>query len=83
MCLPGSRGRVIVLGGSFEGVTYVYVLTGRFRRSPPLVEVRTWSQHLTAGLEPAATDDDLDKAEAAIEQFVPYLTEIIDQRRGR
>jgi cytochrome P450 len=44
-------------------------------------ELREWSQHLTASLEPTATDDTLDAAEGAIEQLVPYLIEIIDERR--
>ncbi len=44
-------------------------------------ELRQWSQHLTASLEPTANDDDLDRAEAAIAQFGPYLVEIIEQRR--
>jgi len=44
-------------------------------------ELREWSQHLTASLEPTANDDDLDRAEAAIAQFGPYLVEIIEQRR--
>jgi len=44
-------------------------------------ELREWSQHLTASLEPTATDETLDAAEAAIEQLVPYLIEIIDERR--
>ncbi len=45
------------------------------------VELREWSQHLTASLEPTANDDDLDRAEAALEQFIPYLREIIAERR--
>jgi cytochrome P450 len=44
-------------------------------------ELRDWSQHLTASLEPTATDETMDAAEAAIEQLVPYLIEIIDARR--
>jgi cytochrome P450 len=45
-------------------------------------ELRGWSQALTAGLEPAATMDDLDDAEAAVLQLVPYLVEIIEERRA-
>ena len=45
-------------------------------------ELRDWSQALTAGLEPAATMDDLDRAEAAVMQLVPYLIEIIEDRRS-
>jgi cytochrome P450 len=45
------------------------------------VELREWSQHLTASLEPTANDDDLDRAEAAIEHFIPYLREIVAERR--
>ncbi len=45
-------------------------------------ELRGWSQTLTAGLEPTATMSDLDASEAAINQLVPYLIEIIEQRRA-
>lgn len=44
-------------------------------------ELREWSQALTAGLEPTATVAELDAAEAAVTQLVPYLIEIIEQRR--
>jgi len=45
------------------------------------VELREWSQHLTASLEPTADDDDMDRAEAAIGHFLPYLNGIIEDRR--
>jgi cytochrome P450 len=45
-------------------------------------ELRAWSQALTLGLEPGATMDDLDAAEAAIMQLIPYLVAIIDARRS-
>jgi len=45
-------------------------------------ELRSWSQALTLGLEPGATMDDLDAAEAAIMQLIPYLVTIIDERRS-
>jgi cytochrome P450 len=45
-------------------------------------EISVWSQALTAGLEPAATMDELDQAEAAVMQLIPYLVEIIEQRRA-
>ncbi|MCU1387923.1 MAG: Cytochrome [Ilumatobacteraceae bacterium] len=45
------------------------------------VELRQWSQHLTASLEPTADDHDIDLAGQAIDHFVPYLVEIIDDRR--
>jgi cytochrome P450 len=45
-------------------------------------DLRAWSQALTAGLEPAATMADLDAAEAAVMQLVPYLVDIIEQRRA-
>ena len=45
------------------------------------VELREWSQHLTASLEPTADDDDLDRAEAALDHFIPYLIGIIEDRR--
>lgn len=44
-------------------------------------ELRDWSQALTQALEPAATMADLDQAEAAVMQLVPYLVDIIDDRR--
>lgn len=44
-------------------------------------ELRQWSSALTQGLEPAATADELDAAEAAVMQLVPYLIEIIARRR--
>jgi cytochrome P450 len=44
-------------------------------------ELREWSQHITASLEPTASDDDYDRAEAAIAQLIPYLVTIIDERR--
>src|SRR5262245_47757391 len=44
-------------------------------------ELRSWSQALTLGLEPGATMDDLDAAEAAIMQLIPYLLTMIDGRR--
>ncbi len=45
------------------------------------IELRQWSQHLTASLEPTANDDDMDLADAAIAQFIPYLTNIVEDRR--
>jgi cytochrome P450 len=45
-------------------------------------ELRAWSQTLTAALEPTATLDDLDAAEAAIGRLVPYLIDVIEQRRA-
>ena len=45
-------------------------------------ELRDWSQTLTVGLEPTATMADLDASEAAINQLVPYLIEIIEHRRA-
>ena len=46
-------------------------------------ELRSWSQALTLGLEPGATMEDLDAAEAAIMQLIPYLVAIIDARRSK
>jgi cytochrome P450 len=46
-------------------------------------ELRDWSQALTAALEPAATMADLDAAEAAVMQLVPYLIGIIEARRSK
>lgn len=45
------------------------------------VQLREWSQHLTASLEPTADDDDLDRAEAALDHFIPFLIGIIEDRR--
>lgn len=44
-------------------------------------ELRSWSQHLTAALEPTADEATLDAADAAIGQLVPYLVSIIESRR--
>ena len=46
-------------------------------------ELRDWSQAITAALEPTATIEDLDTAEAALAQLVPYLVTIIEQRRSK
>lgn len=45
-------------------------------------ELREWSQAITLGLEPSATVADLDLAEAAVLQLIPYLIEIIEARRA-
>ena len=45
-------------------------------------ELRDWSQALTAGLEPAATVADLEVAERAVLELVPYLVEVIEARRS-
>ncbi len=44
-------------------------------------EMRAWSQVITNSLEPTASDDDLAASDAAIDQLVPYLTDIIEHRR--
>ena len=44
-------------------------------------ELREWSQHITASLEPTAADDDLYLAEDAIAQLIPYLVTVIDNLR--
>ncbi|NBV74269.1 MAG: cytochrome P450, partial [Actinobacteria bacterium] len=44
-------------------------------------ELREWSQILTATLEPTATLDDLDAAEAAIGELIPFLDGVIADRR--
>ena len=43
-------------------------------------ELRDWSQLLTATLEPTTTLD-LDRADVAVNELIPYLFEIIEQRR--
>ncbi|HUF85545.1 MAG TPA: cytochrome P450 [Acidimicrobiia bacterium] len=45
-------------------------------------ELRDWSQALTAALEASATIADLDAADAAIDQLIPYLVDIIEARRA-
>lgn len=45
-------------------------------------ELRDWSSALTKGLEPAATMAELDAAEAAVNELVPYLIEVIEARRA-
>ena len=45
-------------------------------------EISAWSQAITQGLEPMVTMSQLDEAEAAIMQLVPYLIEIIENRRA-
>jgi cytochrome P450 len=45
------------------------------------VELREWSQTLTASLEPTITIDGLEAAEAALTNMRAYLTEVIDDRR--
>ena len=44
-------------------------------------ELRDWSQILTATLEPMATLADLDAAEAAIGELIPFLDGVITDRR--
>ncbi len=46
-------------------------------------DLREWSSALTTGLEPAASLDDLTASEHAIQQLVPYLIEVIEQRRAQ
>ncbi|HWM22161.1 MAG TPA: cytochrome P450, partial [Ilumatobacteraceae bacterium] len=45
-------------------------------------ELRDWSQSITAAIEPTATLTDLDTAEAALAQLIPYLVTIIERRRS-
>jgi cytochrome P450 len=44
-------------------------------------EMRDWSQHLTAALEPTATLETLDAAGQALRLLGPYLLEVIEARR--
>jgi cytochrome P450 len=46
-------------------------------------ELREWSHALTATLELDASEEMLDAGQAAVMQLVPYLVEIIEQRRAR
>jgi cytochrome P450 len=45
-------------------------------------EMREWSQVLTASLEPTADLAELEAADAALEQMIPVLLEVIEQRRS-
>ncbi len=44
-------------------------------------ELRSWSQIITNSLEPTTTDEELVATEDALEALIPYLTEIIENRR--
>jgi cytochrome P450 len=44
-------------------------------------DVRDWSMALTAGLEPTATLADMDAGEQSLMLMIPYLLEIIEERR--
>ncbi len=44
-------------------------------------ELRDWSQLLTATLEPTTTLEDLDRADGVMGQLIPYLVDVIEQRR--
>lgn len=44
-------------------------------------ELREWSQIITQSLEPTSTDEDIDRTEAVFAQLLPYLVEIIEDRR--
>ena len=46
-------------------------------------DVRDWSMALTQSLEPQCTVEELRAADAAINQLIPYLFELIEGRRGR
>ncbi len=43
--------------------------------------IRDWSEAITASLEPTASIDTLNAAEAAIANLIPYLINVIEQRR--
>ncbi|HUF97803.1 MAG TPA: cytochrome P450 [Ilumatobacter sp.] len=45
-------------------------------------ELRTWSTALTLALEPNATLEELDAASASLQLLIPYLIEIIEDRRA-
>lgn len=46
-------------------------------------DVRDWSMAITQSLEPQCTLDELRAADAAINQLIPYLFELIEGRRGQ
>ena len=45
-------------------------------------ELRSWSQSLTAALEPTADEQTMNDAEAALAQLLPYLVSVIEHRRS-
>lgn len=47
-----------------------------------VMELREWSQIITKSIEPTATDAELEATENALDELVPYLTEIIEHRRN-
>lgn len=44
-------------------------------------ELREWSQVITLALEPTSTLEDLERTDAAFAQLIPYLLEVIENRR--
>lgn len=44
-------------------------------------ELRDWSQIITFSLEPTSTLEDLERVDDAFEKLIPYLLEIIEDRR--
>lgn len=44
-------------------------------------ELREWSQVITLALEPTSTLEDLDRTDDAFAQLIPYLIEVIEDRR--
>jgi cytochrome P450 len=45
-------------------------------------ELREWSRVLTQTLEPTVSVDDLDAADRVFDEFIPFLTEVINRRRA-
>jgi cytochrome P450 len=45
-------------------------------------ELRTWSQALTAAIEPMTTIEVLDAADRAAAELVPYLVSVVEERRA-
>jgi cytochrome P450 len=44
-------------------------------------DMREWSQHITASLEPTATDEELNLAMVSAMQLIPHLVEVVEHRR--
>jgi cytochrome P450 len=44
-------------------------------------DMREWSQHSTASLEPTATDEELNLAMVSAMQLIPHLVEVVEHRR--
>ncbi|HEY3486050.1 MAG TPA: cytochrome P450, partial [Ilumatobacteraceae bacterium] len=76
-----ARGSLELIGDLAFPVPFQVISELLAMPTDAATDLRAWSQTLTAALEPTATLDDLDAAEAAIGQLVPHLVNVIEQRR--